>query len=66
MMSLRSVLARLKSSLSFSRRDMTSFALRTLIWLGVSREKIIADHKLYEIIKRDWALCGAVADPNLL
>ena len=39
---------------------------RTSIRLGVSREKIITDHKLHGKITRDWALFRAAAAPNLL
>ena len=37
---------------------------RTSIRLGVSREKIITDHKLHAT--RDWALFRAAAAPSLL
>ena len=39
---------------------------RASIRLGVSREKIITDHKLYGKITRDWALFRAAAAPYLL
>ena len=39
---------------------------RTGSWLGVSREKIITDHKLYGKIKHNWALFRAAVAPNFL